>query len=102
MAMAEPAGGAKKALVVSSSPRRDGNSRLLADAAFAGAREAGHSAELVHLDDHLGAFLRDCRVCRSAAGYCTVEDGFDALYREKFLPAGGRRRDPRCALRRRP
>ncbi len=100
--MAEPAGGAKKVLVVSSSPRRDGNSRLLTDAAFAGTRETGHSAELVHLDDHLSAFLRDCRVCRSAAGYCTMENGFDALYREKFLPAGGRRRDPRCALRRRP
>lgn len=89
MAMAEPAGGAKKVLIVSSSPRRDGNSRFLADAALAGAREAGHSAELVHLADHLGAFLRDCRVCRSAEGHCTIGDGFDALYREKFLPADG-------------
>ena len=59
------AGGARKVLVVSSSPPRDGNSRLLADAALAGAREAGHCAELAHLDDHLGAFLRDCRVCRT-------------------------------------
>lgn len=83
------AGGARKVLVVSSSPRRDGNSRLLADAALAGAREAGHCAELAHLDDHLGAFLRDCRVCRSAEGHCTIEDGFDALFREKFLPADG-------------
>jgi len=87
--VAEPAGGAKRVLIVSSSPRRDGNSRLLADAALDGAREAGHSAELVHLDDHLGAFLRDCRACRSAEGHCTIGDGFDALYREKFLPADG-------------
>jgi len=86
--MADPAG-AKKVLIVSSSPRRDGNSRLLADAALDGAREAGHSAGLVHLDDHLGAFLRDCRVCRSAEGRCTIQDGFDRLYREKFLPADG-------------
>ena len=89
MATTEPAGGAKRVLIMSSSPRRDGNSRLLADAALAGAREAGHAAELVHLADHLGAFLRDCRVCRSDEGYCTIEDGFDELYREKFLPADG-------------
>ncbi len=84
-----PIAGAKRVLVLSSSPRRDGNSRLLATAALDGAREAGHSAELVHLDDHLGAFLRDCRVCRSAEGHCTIEDGFEALFREKFLPADG-------------
>ena len=84
-----PAEGAKRVLVLSSSPRRDGNSRLLADAALDGVREAGHSAELVHLDDHLAAFLRDCRLCRSAGGYCTIDDGFDALFRERFLPADG-------------
>ena len=84
-----PAEGVKRVLALSSSPRRDGNSRLLADAALDGVREAGHSAELVHLDDHLGAFLRDCRVCRSADGDCTIGDGFDALFREKFLPADG-------------
>ena len=48
-------------LVVSSSPRRNGNSRLLAESAVDGAREAGHEAELVHLDDHMRHFLRDCR-----------------------------------------
>ena len=61
----------------------------MADAALDGVREAGHSAELVHLDDHLGAFLRDCRLCRSADGLCTIGDGFGALFRERFLPADG-------------
>lgn len=79
----------KKVLVISSSPRRDGNSRLLADAALKGVREVGNSAELVHLDDHLKAFLRDCRLCRGTDGCCTIGDGFDALFREKFLPADG-------------
>ena len=87
--MSESPDSARKVLVISSSPRRDGNSRLLADAALEGVREAGQSAELVHLDDHLEAFLRDCRLCRSAEGYCTIGDGFDALFREKFLPADG-------------
>jgi multimeric flavodoxin WrbA len=84
-----PAEGVKRVLVLSSSPRRDGNSRLLADAALDGVREAGHTAELVYLDDHLGAFLRDCRLCRGADGHCTIDDGFDALFRERFLPADG-------------
>ncbi len=87
--MSEPSNTAKKVLVISSSPRRDGNSRRLADAALDGVREADHSAELVHLDDHLQAFLRDCRLCRSPEGYCTIDDGFDALFRKKFLPADG-------------
>lgn len=79
----------KKVLIISSSPRRDGNSRLLANAALEGVRESGNSAELVHLDDYLKAFLRDCRLCRSIEGYCTISDGFDALFREKFLSADG-------------
>lgn len=75
-------------LALSASPRRDGNSFLLAEAAVEGAREAGHRAELVHLDDHVSHFLRDCRRCRDDAGRCTIEDGFEVLLRERVLPAG--------------
>jgi multimeric flavodoxin WrbA len=84
-----PSEDAKRVLVVSSSPRRDGNSRLLAEAALDGVREAGHAAELVHLDDHLEGFLRDCRRCRSPEGRCTIEDGFEELFLGKYLPADG-------------
>ena len=52
-----------------------------------GAREAGHEAELVHLDDHVRHFLRDCRRCRDAEGRCTIDDGFESLLRESVLPA---------------
>jgi multimeric flavodoxin WrbA len=52
-----------------------------------GAREAGHQTELVHLDDHVRHFLRDCRRCRDADGRCTIDDGFEALLRERVLPA---------------
>lgn len=78
-----------RVLVVSSSPRRNGNSRLLAEAALEGAVEAGHDAELVHLDDHVRHFLRDCRECRDANGRCTIDDGFEKLLRERVLPADG-------------
>src|SRR3712207_3023410 len=78
-----------RVLVVSSSPRRDGNSFRLAEAALAGAREGGHEAELVHLDDHMRHFLRDCRRCRDEQGRCTIDDGYEQLLREHVLPADG-------------
>ena len=55
-----------KALVLSSSPRRNGNSALLAEAVSEGLAEAGHEAEFVFADDFLHGFLRDCRKCRKA------------------------------------
>jgi len=78
-----------KLLCISSSPRRNGNSRRLADAAVEGARAAGHDAELVHLDDHMRHFLRDCRECRDSSGRCTIDDGYAELLRERVLPADG-------------
>ena len=74
-------------LILSSSPRRDGNSVLLADAVADGAREAGHAAHLVHLDDHVRHFLRDCRRCRDEHGRCTIGDGYEELLRDRVLPA---------------
>jgi multimeric flavodoxin WrbA len=76
-------------LIISSSPRRDGNSRRLANAALEGACDAGHEAQLVHLDDHVRHFLRDCRECRDSGGRCTIEDGYAELLREWVLPADG-------------
>ncbi|MEO8687304.1 MAG: flavodoxin family protein [Solirubrobacteraceae bacterium] len=74
-------------LVVNASPRRDGNSARLALASAEGAREAGHVATLVHLDDHLQHFLRDCRRCRDEHGRCTIEDGYERLLRDHVIPA---------------
>ena len=78
-----------RVLVVSSSPRRNGNSRRLAEAALAGVREAGLDGELVHLDDHLRHFLRDCRECRDASGRCTIDDGYRDLLHDRVLAADG-------------
>lgn len=78
-----------KALVLSSSPRRDGNSAQLAEAVAKGVAEAGHEAEVIFADDVLKAFLRDCRTCRKANGECTIDDGFRTAFFDKFLPAEG-------------
>jgi multimeric flavodoxin WrbA len=74
-------------LVLNASPRRDGNSARLSLAAAEGAREAGHAVDVVHLDDHLEHFLRDCRRCRNDRGCCTIEDGYERLLRERVVPA---------------
>jgi multimeric flavodoxin WrbA len=68
-------------LALSSSPRRDGNSRLLAGALLEGVAQAGHDGELAYVDDHVTSFLRDCRICRGPDGRCRIEDGFEALLR---------------------
>lgn len=76
-----------RVLVVNASPRRDGNSARLGASAAEGARDAGHTVTLVHLDDHLQHFLRDCRRCRDESGRCTIDDGYERLLRDEVLPA---------------
>ena len=78
-----------KALVLSSSPRRNGNSAILAGAVRAGLIEAGHDATLLFADDFLKAFLRDCRKCRKPDGECAIEDGYRSVFLDQYLPADG-------------
>lgn len=81
--MTEPS----KVLVISASPRRNGNSAILAAAAAEGAKEAGHDVEIVFLSDYVEGMLRDCRICRSAEGNCSIDDRYADLFIKKFLPA---------------
>ena len=78
-----------KALVLTSSPRTDGNSACLAQQALAGLKEAGHDAELRDLNSVLGGFLGDCRQCRRADGTCGIDDGYQDLFLNQVLPADG-------------
>ncbi len=78
-----------KALVLSSSPRRNGNSALLARAVSEGLIEAGHETEFVYADDVLNGFLRDCRTCRRPDGECSIADGFRSVFLDHYLPADG-------------
>jgi len=47
----------KKVLILSSSPRKDGNSDLLANRFLDGAKEAGHKTEKIFLSDHKIYFI---------------------------------------------
>ncbi len=78
-----------KALVLSSSPRRNGNSAILAGAVRDGLTEAGHEAEFYYVDDVLRSFLRDCRQCRRPDGTCSIDDGFRDVFLRSYLPAHG-------------
>ncbi|GAA3934982.1 flavodoxin family protein [Actinomadura viridis] len=76
-----------KVLAISSSPRRDGNSSALAEAAVKGAVEAGHEVESVHLADYVTGMLDDCRRCRGADGACGIGDGYERLLMDHVVPA---------------
>ena len=76
-----------KVLGLSSSPRKDGNSRLLAQSILNGAATHGHDTELVDLTDVVRSPLRDCRCCRRADGTCSIDDDYQQLILDKVLPA---------------
>lgn len=71
----------KKVLVISTSPRKGGNSDTLADEFVRGAREAGNTAEKVSLYDKTIGFCRGCLVCQST-GHCVIRDDADAIVRK--------------------
>jgi multimeric flavodoxin WrbA len=64
----------KKVLVLSSSPRRKGNSELLCDQFIKGAREAGHQVEKVNLKYKKINYCKGCGTCVDKPGTCTQKD----------------------------
>ena len=75
----------KKVLVISSTPRKGGNSEKLAERFLEGARSAGHDAELVCLRDLKIGYCTGCYAC-AKTGKCARGDDMAALA-EKILAA---------------
>jgi multimeric flavodoxin WrbA len=65
---------AKKILVLSSSPRKGGNSDLLCDQFMLGAQEAGHLAEKIFLKDVKINSCTGCGVCFEGRNRCPQKD----------------------------
>ena len=63
----------KRILVISSSPRKGGNSDTLADWFIQGARSAGNQVEKVNLVDLSLNFCRGCLACHKI-GHCVIGD----------------------------
>ena len=63
----------KKVLILSSSPRKGGNSETLAAAFAKGAQEAGNQVETVYLREKQYGFCKGCLACQKL-GYCVIKD----------------------------
>lgn len=63
----------KKILILSGSPRREGNSDLLCDEFARGAKEAGHEVEKIRVAEKNIGYCRACYACRES-GKCVIKD----------------------------
>ena len=63
----------KNILILSTSPRKNGNSEMLAREFARGAEEAGHNVELLSLHDKTIGFCKGCLACLKA-GHCVIKD----------------------------
>lgn len=68
----------KKVLIISTSPRKGGNSDALAEEFARGAREAGHDVEKICLYDKTIHFCRGCLVCQETQR-CVIHDDADLI-----------------------
>ena len=70
-----------KVIAICSSPRKNSNSRILADSFLAGANENGAETELI---DVFGKEIKPCRACCACkadqAKRCPVKDDMQAVY----------------------
>ena len=68
----------KNVLVISTSPRKNGNSERLADEFVRGAREAGNRVEKVSLFDQTIGFCKGCLACQKLKR-CVIHDDADSI-----------------------
>lgn len=75
----------KHVLILSTSPRKGGNSERLADEFAKGAKEAGHNVEKICLYDKTIGFCRGCLSCQTTKR-CVLKDDANAIV-EQMLHA---------------
>ncbi|WP_050698193.1 flavodoxin family protein [Anaeromassilibacillus senegalensis] len=68
----------KQILIISTSPRKGGNSDALAEAFARGAREAGQQVEKICLYDKTIGFCKGCLVCQKTQR-CVIRDDADVI-----------------------
>jgi multimeric flavodoxin WrbA len=68
----------KKVLIISTSPRKGGNSDTLAEEFAKGALEAGNEVEKISLADKNIQFCRGCLACQKTKR-CVIRDDADAI-----------------------
>ena len=75
----------KKILIISTSPRKGGNSEILVDEFKRGALVNGHSVEKICLYDKNISFCKGCLACQSTKS-CVIKDDANMIV-EKMLDA---------------
>lgn len=70
----------KNIVVVTGSPRANGNSEILADAFIEGARHNGNSVTVFHAGRMNIKGCLDCKYCFSHEGECVQKDDMQAVY----------------------
>lgn len=69
----------KKIVILSSSPRKEGNSELLCDEFSRGAQESGHEVVKINIRDKKINFCTACRVCRDNGSKCIQNDDMEGI-----------------------
>lgn len=64
----------KKVLILSGSPRKDGNSDILCDEFARGAIEGGNTVEKIRVAEKKVGYCRACYYCTSHGGECAIKD----------------------------
>ncbi|MBQ6215115.1 MAG: flavodoxin family protein [Oscillospiraceae bacterium] len=75
----------KKVVILSTSPRKNGNSNALAEQFAKGAADAGNEAEIISLIGKQVGFCRGCFACQTT-GTCVIKDDAIAI-EQKVLEA---------------
>lgn len=75
----------KNILIISTSPRKGGNSEILADEFARGAREAGNQVEKIDLRGKTIGFCQGCLACQKTQS-CVINDDAEVI-RQKMLTA---------------
>lgn len=76
----------KRVLVLSSSPRRGGNSDLLCDQVIMGSRKTGHKTEKIFLKDKKINYCTGCGTCLNEGKRCPQKDDMVEIL-EKMISA---------------
>lgn len=68
----------KQVLIISTSPRKNGNSSSMADAFMKGAKDSGNNVEKVSLHDKEIRFCKGCLACQKIQR-CVIQDDADVI-----------------------
>ena len=75
----------KKVLILSGSPRKDGNSDMLCNEFMRGAAESGNEVEKIRVAEKKIGFCTGCYACRNT-GVCAIKDDMDEVM-QKLIDA---------------